>query len=99
MSDRETRVVLRSVRSNQSIDGTPADDLEVEFVVCSDDGNVLFTALNAKRQRGAWKVEMPQPYVSGNTITSTAWELANWMERMAEAIKNHTFDDFNLNNL
>lgn len=99
MSDSQTRVVLHEVKSNQGIDGKPATDLEAVFYVGHEDGNVLVSMLEAKRTRGVWTVSMQPPHVTGNTITATAWELAEWMERMAQAIKDNTFDEFNLNGL
>lgn len=33
------------------------------------------------------------------TVTAAAWKLADWMERMAAAIREATFDEINLNNL
>lgn len=100
MSDRETRVILREIKSKRSpVDPQPYL-VEAEFLVVSDEGqNVFVSTLEASRSEDVWTVNMSHPLITGKTITATAHELADWMERMAEAIKGNTFDEININNL
>lgn len=94
------RVVIQSLRSDAGPHSDP-DTIEATYLVCSDNGSTtLSQPLTLRWDREGWVATMPMNDLPPQmTSTSAAWKLADWMERMAQAIKGREFDQINLNNL
>ena len=66
------------------------------------EGEVLVVeqTLTLKRTHNEWIAEMPMDdFPPQKTATEAAIKLADWMEKMAVAIRGATFDTINLNEL
>lgn len=101
MSDSyKTKVVLKSLTSDRGLyDST--GKVEAVFTVGHDNSTHTVTQdLILTNSGSGWSAQMPMlDFREQKTITAAAYKLADWMEKMAVAIRENTFDSINLNNL
>jgi hypothetical protein len=95
-----TKIVLKSLISDRGLyDST--GKVEAVFTVGHDNSTRTVTQdLILTNSDSGWSAQMPmQDFPKQKTTTAAAWKLAEWMEKMALAIKDNTFDSINLNDL
>jgi len=80
--------------------GKPAD-VKAVFVVMHDNATTtLDQELHLTRTYEGWKAEIKMDDMPhSKTVTAAAWKTAEWLERLAKAIKSGTYDQINLNGL
>jgi hypothetical protein len=95
-----TRVAIKSLVSEKGL-YFESGKVEVRFVIGHDNGRTtLEQELILTNDGSGWMAQMVMnDFPREKTITASAWKLADWMERMAIAIKDNTFDQINLNGL
>lgn len=101
-SDDDTNlVVIQSMRSSKGLFNVGAGVIEVVYLVGSNNGKSTLTQpLTLHWDNNGWTASMPMhDFPPQKTVTAAAWKLADWMERMAKAIKSRELDQINLNSL
>lgn len=95
-----TKTTLKSVVTNAKVWGK-VTEIKATFLIVHDDANrtIDHDLILTKTSKG-WIAEMQMTdFPAQETITESAWKLAEWMEKMAIAIKSSTYDSVNLNGL
>jgi hypothetical protein len=100
VTDYKTKVVLKSVASDRGLYDS-SSPVKAIFTVGHDNSTHTVTQdIVLTLSDSGWSAEMPMlDFPKQKTITAAAWKLADWMEKMAIAIKANEFDSINLNNL
>ena len=100
IEDRPTRKIvfiksLISERKYRDIRGK----VEARYAVVFDNSETtLEQELVLTHDGDGWVASMNMDdFPAQRTVTASAWKLAEWMEKMAKAIKDNTFDGINLN--
>ena len=95
-----TKTVLKSVVTNAAV-REQVSEIKAIFLIAHDDGTVTLDQdlILTKTPKG-WTAEMlMENFPPQKTVTASAWKLAEWMEKMAVAIKASEYDSINLNGL
>ena len=101
MNTMSTKVVLKNLDAAKELYDNQ-NSVTVTFIVGHNNGKTTLTQdLVLTKSIDGWTPSMDvmigvEP---SKTITAAAWKFAECMERMAEAIKDNTFDEININNL
>lgn len=96
----QKRVIIKSLKSDKGrLDSQ--GNVEVIFKVSSNDTRItLEQELILTKSQDGWTAKMPMDkFPPQETATDSALKLADWMEKMAAAIKDHDFDLIDLNKL
>lgn len=95
-----TCVAIKSLMSDKGLYSANGK-VEVRFVIGHNNGTTTVEQeLLLINDGSGWMAQMiMDDFPRQKTITAAAWKLADWMERLAIAIKDNTFDQINLNNL
>jgi hypothetical protein len=93
-----TTVFLRSIETNRTVFNA-GGAITAKFVVGHDNSSATVDQmLILKRDREGWTAEMPMDgFPPQKTANDAALKLADWMERMAVAIKHGTYDEIYIN--
>ena len=95
-----TRVVLKRLESEKGLYNQDGRVVAVFTVGSDNQKSTLDQDLTLTQTEKGWTAEMPMlDFPPQKTSTAAAWKLAEWMERMAQAIKDREFDQINLNGL
>lgn len=93
-----TTVILKSIATNAAV-RNKINKVKAVFLIIHDDGSVTVDhdLILTKTYKG-WVAEMPLTnFPPQETVTASAWKLADWFEKMAAALKDNAFDSINLN--
>lgn len=76
-------------------------DVKAAFIVQHNNGKTtLEQDLHLSRTYHGWKAEIKMDGMPhSKTCTAAAWKTAEWLERLAKAIKSSAYDQINLNGL
>lgn len=76
-------------------------DVKAVYIIKHDNGTTtLEQELHLHRSYHGWKAEIKMDDMThSKTVTAAAWKTADWLERLAKAIKSGTYDQINLNGL
>ena len=101
MPDNKLRVAIKSLFTDKGLYGSDGKTVTAIFDVGHNNGTTtLKQELILTQVHDGWVASMDMSDIPpSKTITASAWQLAEWMERMAEAIKANTFDQININSL
>ncbi|MFZ2452624.1 MAG: hypothetical protein WAW36_19115 [Methylovulum miyakonense] len=98
--ENKTKIILKSINSEKGFYNSNGNVVAIFSAAHSDGVITVEQDLVLKQIDSKWIAEMPMlDFPPQKTITDAAWKLADWMEKMAAAIKASTFDEINLNNL
>lgn len=95
-----TKVLLKTLTSEKSLFNSDGK-IEARFIIGHCNGATTVEQELVLESGGfGWLAQMSMnDFPRQKSVTAAAWKLADWMERMAAAIREHEFDQININSL